>query len=166
MENALNNWFIIGIAEMEKTRHYLKKPHGKCVSGLTCLGKRWSPTTISFSTVTRAFPGTTGYSLVIKEQSGSQHRLHWFVQQKQLFINTTLRHRVLLRSQTVLLTYEWFCCLHFVFLIWLKKEEDLKKCHLISFISSGTRRVVLIFSFNFWWEINKHISKIFRFISI
>lgn len=30
---------------------------------LTFLGKRWSPTTISFSTLMRAFPGTTGYIL-------------------------------------------------------------------------------------------------------
>lgn len=35
---------------------------------LTFLGKTWSPTTISFSTVTRAFPGTTGYSLLTTEQ--------------------------------------------------------------------------------------------------
>lgn len=30
---------------------------------LTFLGKRWPPTTISFSAMTRAFPGTTGYKL-------------------------------------------------------------------------------------------------------
>ncbi len=33
------------------------------VDQLTFLGKRWSPTTISFSAMTRAFPGTTGYKL-------------------------------------------------------------------------------------------------------